>query len=151
MFGVFLGGLSVFGILKGREFGDKLWAITRIYESSDQARARIASAGIDLPEKAYDLEYFYYSGKDFTRWLAFSADNEDIERIITKLTVRRTDSGGPATPQRIPEKPEDWVEGSTVGDWWPTSEKGLNVIKGDFFWIGHDPIRQRLYYYTYSM
>jgi hypothetical protein len=74
-----------------------------------------------------------------------------LERITAELTRNSQKSEDYRTPQALPEQPGVWEEDPSVGSWWPTTEEGLIVTKGDFFWIGHDPLRQRLYYYTFSM
>jgi len=151
LIGAIFGSLAVLGFQGVRKFGNEFWAPTRIHESSSHAREKIENSGIDLPGDAYDLDYFYYAGRDYTRWIGFSASNDQLDLIVRKLSEKRINSGNHTVPNRLPEKPEYWIEESTVGDWWPTSSKGMKVTKGDFFWIAHDTINERVYYYTFSM
>jgi len=147
-FGVLFGCFALFSIQKIKQFGEDFWAPTRIHESSQAAREKIQSSGINLPQGAYDLEYFFYAGRDYTKWVGFSAPNEKIESIIPAIIRGREFEKG---TKGVPDKPEYWTQESTTGNWWPDSSKGLVTYNGDLFWIGHDTTRGRLYYYSFSM
>ncbi|WPJ94154.1 hypothetical protein SH580_11995 [Coraliomargarita algicola] len=146
--GLVLGLMLGVGALTIKNISESFWAITQDYESSSQAREKIESKGIKLPSDAHDFEYYYYAGMDYTCWIAFSAKNEDIEKIIPTIVKNREFEN---KMTRVPDPPEYWDKDSTNGNWWPTSSKGMKIFAGEFFWIAHDTINQRLYYYSYSI
>jgi hypothetical protein len=151
-FSIFTVGLIV-GLMLGlsaltiKEFGENFWKATQIYESSSQAKKKIESRNLKLPSDAYDLEYYYLGGRDYTSWIAFSAKNDDIEKIIPKLIGDREFEAG---TKGVPNPPRYKIEDPSDVDWWPTSSKGFKTYNGDLFWIGHDTQSGRLYYYSFS-
>ncbi|MGE9294132.1 MAG: hypothetical protein ACQKBW_11005, partial [Puniceicoccales bacterium] len=77
--------------------------------------------------------------------------NENIERIISERTSEHSSPRELPPRDGIPESPETLVEGLTNGDWWPKSTQGLIIVDDGYDWYAHDPVKQRFYYYSFSI
>lgn len=91
--GVILGVLGTFGSLTINEFSEGMFQITQTYESSSEALELIRSRGVDAPSDAYDLEYLYVAGRDWSCWLAFSAPHKKMQPILDKYAALAKEDG----------------------------------------------------------
>lgn len=103
-----------------------------------------------IPDSAYDIYYHNSKGRDPSRWISYRASEEDIHSFLEKMRKEVSDrrSSWPTAPRVIQSEGNKKV--TVYEDWWPNSTKGLEVIQGEYFSVGYDPISNRIYYYIFT-
>ena len=125
---------------------DKFWKPQIINVSSEEITSKISIIGIPIPEKAYNIDFYYIGFQDYTCCLAFSASEAEITKTIEemkKIALLRLDS------KAKPEIPLD-KKGNKIINWWPENNDNLEIFSSDLFWIGHDKKNNRIYIYKFD-
>ena len=145
--GLTIGVFSTIGIYTFKEFMDSWKTISFIYSTSN-LKKKTSSIGIELPEKAYNIEFYLFDGfLDYNSYLAFSASEKEIRNFIGQAPMTYDKKMGPKpTPDVIKDK-----QGQSLIDWWPEDTKDFEIYYGQFRWMGYDTKNSRLYLYQYSM
>lgn len=141
--GLLIGVVSTICIYKVKDFLDHFKG-KQFSHSSDNLKEKFSRVGVELPEKAYNIDFYYTGFQDYTCWLAFSASDEEIQEVILGLNTQRQDEFKP-----IPYMPKD-KNGKTLLAWWPESTKDFDIYYGQFCWMGYDKKNSRLYIYKFS-
>lgn len=101
--------------------------------------------GIEIPPKAYDIDFYYICFLDHTLFLAFSANNEEIDKALSH--IKNINQSMSPNQKVIPCIPKN-KNGKDVINWWPKNYENLGVTLGDLIWIGHDRQTGRVYVYS---
>ena len=100
--------------------------------------------GIQIPEKAYNIDFYYDEWQDYTCWVAFSASDEEIQEVIQGLNIQKQNEY-----KSTPYMPKD-KNGRALLGWWPESTKNFEIYYGQFCWMGYDKKNSGLYIYKFS-
>ncbi len=143
--GLLIGVVSTICIYKVKDFLDHFKG-KQFSHSSDNLKEKFSRVGVELPEKAYNIDFYYTSGIDYTCWIAFSASDNDIQETIQGLEVKSQSKEKYEPTFYLPKD----KNGKTLLVWWPESTKDFDIYYGQFCWMGYDKKNSRLYIYKFS-
>ncbi len=125
---------------------DKFWKQEIIDVSSEEITSKINIIGIPIPEKAYNINFYYQGWQNYTCWLAFSASDTEISKAIEEMkksALFRLDI------KAKPDIPLD-EKGHKVINWWPENHDNLEIFSSDYFWLGYDKKNNRVYIFKFD-
>jgi hypothetical protein len=114
--------------------------------SSEKIMGTILSCYIPIPEKAYNIDFYYQGSQNPACWLAFSESEKEITNMIDEM---KKDALYRFTSRAEPRIPKD-KKGKEIIDWWPKNYDNLEISSSDFFWIGYDKKNHRVFIYRFS-
>lgn len=145
--GIFIGGISIILFYNVKEMLDNLFQPPYV-NSSEKLYAKLAKIGIELPEKAYNIEFYFDDGfLDYTCYLAFSASPEELKDFIGDAPKIWNDKTKPKPTPKVSKN----KDGEKIIPWWPENTTKFDIYYGHFLWIGYDKEHYRVYLYQYSM
>ncbi len=112
----------------------------------DLVKRRSAALGINIPEKAWDVNFHMIIEREVkvtSCYLAFSANDDEIEKIITKLEYFKNSN----KIIKLPPPPLD--ENGIALTWWNRmpSNRTLEIYQGENYWLAYDKSEPRMYVY----
>lgn len=114
--------------------------------SIDSIREKTSSMQIEIPEKAWDLCFFWKtSGPDCQCFLAFSAAREDIIKTIQHLKETTAQEYNNFT---VPDPVDN--TGKKLNWWTSISASDLETYRGSFYWAGYETRNSRVYIYRFT-
>ena len=142
LFGIAIGGSA----LAIKKFGEDFWGTDSTIVSAQSNFEEVKAKIPWLPESARNIEFHQSLGlRTNIIFLGFTADEKDIELIITKRKTYDTESKNRRPP--VPSEHFTYDEElSEWWSWWPTSSKGLEVYRTETEWFGYDLEKQRIFY-----
>ena len=114
--------------------------------SSSKIRDKVSIRGIQIPEKAYNIDFYYTGFQDYTYWLAFSASDEEIRKVFPGANTKDKEEYRPNPNSYMPKD----KNGNTLLDWWPEDTENFEIRSSKFGWMGYDKKNSRLYIYKFK-
>ena len=134
-------------------FAGSFWSSEPVSFSTEELIQEIQQDNGNIPDSAHSIHYHRISGKDSMRWLSYQASDSDIESAIQNARKHATNGKhrwppGPAIQQTEEERKKN---GIIYYEWWPSSSRGLEVMAGERFTLGFNPVQETVYYYEFTM